>query len=357
MLVIQKSLQQSEVSDIVWRNKMERLINKEYKFYIFLSILIIVISGISFAYLFSLVCAVLVCIIELILFIIFIVYTNRRYDEIKQLNVYLMDVYTGGEVMDIRDNEEGELSILKNDLYKVTRTLKEQSLQLQEDKVFLADTLSNISHQLKTPLTSMMLMNDVMLDENLPSDKKQQFMQMTHHQLERMQWLVSSLLTLSKIDANAIIFKEEKINAKELIEMAVESQLIPMEIKHQQLSIECDEHCYIKGDMKWLSEALLNIIKNCVEHAQESGTIKIKCMSTPLFVNLVIQDNGEGISKEDLPHIFERFYKGKQTNKDSVGIGLAMAKALINHNHGKIEVTSDKKHGTTFLIQLQKDSD
>lgn len=336
---------------------MERLINKEYKYFLFISIFIIIISGISFAYLFSPVCAVLVCIIEVILVVIFIIYTNRRYDEIKRLNIYLMDVYTGGEVMDIRDNQEGELSILKNDLYKVTRTLKEQSLQLQKDKVFLADTLSNISHQLKTPLTSMMLMNDVMLDENLPSDKKQQFMQMTHHQLERMQWLVSSLLTLSKIDANTIIFKEDKIGAKELIDMAVESQLIPMEIKRQQLLIECDEHCYIKGDMKWLAEALLNIIKNCIEHTQEMGTIKIKCMSTPLFVNLVIQDNGEGISKEDLPHIFERFYKGKQTNKDSVGIGLAMAKALINQNHGKIEVTSHEKRGTTFMIQLQKNSD
>lgn len=336
---------------------MERLINKEYKYFLFISIFIIIISGISFAYLFSPVCAVLVCIIEAILVVIFIIYTNRRYDEIKRLNIYLMDVYTGGEVMDIRDNQEGELSILKNDLYKVTRTLKEQSLQLQKDKVFLADTLSNISHQLKTPLTSMMLMNDVMLDENLPSDKKQQFMQMTHHQLERMQWLVSSLLTLSKIDANTIIFKEDKIDAKELIDMAVESQLIPMEIKRQKLLVECDERCYIKGDMKWLAEALLNIIKNCIEHTQEMGTIKIKCMSTPLFVNLVIQDNGEGISKEDLPHIFERFYKGKQTNKDSVGIGLAMAKALINQNHGKIEVTSDVKHGTTFMIQLQKNSD
>lgn len=336
---------------------MEKLINKEYKYFLFISIFIIIISGISFAYLFSPVCAVLVCIIEAILVVIFIVYTNRRYDEIRQLNIYLMDVYTGGEVMDIRDNQEGELSILKNDLYKVTRTLKEQSLQLQKDKVFLADTLSNISHQLKTPLTSMMLMNDVMLDENLPSDKKQQFMQMTHHQLERMQWLVSSLLTLSKIDANTIIFKEDKIDAKELIDMAVESQLIPMEIKRQQLLIECDEHCYIKSDMKWLAEALLNIIKNCIEHTQEMGTIKIKCVSTPLFVNLVIQDNGEGISKEDLPHIFERFYKGKQTNKDSVGIGLAMAKALINQNHGKIEVTSHEKRGTTFMIQLQKNSD
>lgn len=336
---------------------MERLINKEYKYYIFISTLIIIISGISFAYLFSLVCAVLVCILETLLLIIFIVYTNRRYDEIKKLNTYLMEVYTGGELMDIRDNDEGELSILKNDLYKVTRTLKEQSLHLQKDKVFLADTLSNISHQLKTPLTSMMLMNDVMLDENLPTDKKKQFMQMTHHQLERMQWLVSSLLTLSKIDANAIVFKEDKINANELIDMAIESQIIPMEIKHQQLLIECDEHCYIKGDMKWLLEALINIIKNCVEHTQESGMIKIKCISTPLFVKLVIQDNGEGIAKEDLPHIFERFYKGKHTNKDSVGIGLAMAKVFINHNHGKIEVISNEKQGTTFMIQLQRYSD
>lgn len=336
---------------------MDRLANKEYKQYLFISIIIIFITGISVACLFSLVIACLVCLSELGLLCLFIWYTNQRYDEIKLLNTYLMNVYSGGEVMDIRDNEEGELSILKNDIYKVTRTLKEQSMQLEKDKVFLADTLSNISHQLKTPLTSMMIMNDVMLDENLPADKKKQFMQLTHHQLERMQWLVSSLLTLSKIDANAIVFKEDKIDAKELIDRTMQSLLVPMEIKQQQFIMECDENCYIKGDMKWLSEALLNIIKNCVEHTQETGKIKVKCIATPLFVNLIIQDNGEGIDKEDLPHIFERFYKGKHTSKDSVGIGLAMAKAFITNNHGKIEVISNEKQGTTFMIQLQKYSD
>lgn len=336
---------------------MKKLKNKEYKNCLLISFVIILFSGISMAYLFSLAVAILTCLLELIIALVFIVYTNKRYYEIEKLSQYLMKVYTGGQLMDIRSNEEGEFSILRNDLYKITRTLSEQSIQLKEDKVFLADTLSNISHQLRTPLTSMMIMNDVMLRENLPEEKKKQFVQMIHTQLERMQWLLTSLLTLSKIDANAIIFKEEKIAVQQLIKAAIESQLITMELKQQRLTIECDKDCFVKGDFKWLSEALLNIIKNCVEHTPEKGEIKIRCMSTPLSVKTVIQDNGEGITQQDIIHIFERFYKGKNANEDSVGIGLAMAKAIIVNNSGKIEVISTPEKGTTFMVQLLKFSD
>lgn len=336
---------------------MEMLKNKEYKNYLLISLAIIIVSGISLTYLFSLTIAMITSIIEMVLVVVFVIYTNRRFNEIKKLNQYLMNVYTGGDVMDIRDNEEGELSILKNDLYKITRTLSEQSTRLQEDKVFLANTLSDISHQLRTPLTSMMIMNDVMLVENVPEEKKQQFVQMIHHQLERMQWLLTSLLTLSKIDANAIIFKYEKIEAKKLINAVVESQLIPIELKHQRLQIDCDEQCFINGDFKWLVEALLNVVKNCIEHTHENGEIKIRCQATPLFIKIVIQDNGEGIAKQDIAHIFERFYKGENTSKDSVGIGLAMAKAIIINNDGKIEAISTHNKGTTFMIQLPKYSD
>lgn len=355
MSVILKSLLLLEELVIDWRNKM--LKNREFNKYLILSLLIILISIILINYLSTLWIALIVCAVEGLLLLIFIWYTKKRYQNITLLNEYLMKVYTGGDVMDIRDNREGELSVLKNDLYKVTRTLREQSIQLQREKTFLADTLSNISHQLKTPLTSMMLMNDVMMDENLPNDKKQEFMRMMHHQLERMQWLVSSLLTLSKIDANAIVFKEEKIDARKLIDHAIESQLIPMELRQQQLIIECDKDCFIKGDFKWLSESLVNIIKNCVEHTQMGGIIKIICSATALFIKITIQDNGEGMDKEELSHIFERFYKGNSSSKDSVGIGLAMAKAFIINNDGKIDVVSTKQKGTTFTIELQKYND
>ena len=236
----------------------------------------------------------------------------------------------------------------------MTVTLREQAELLKKDKLFLADSISDISHQLKTPITSMFVMADLLYDENLPQDKRLEFTENIRSQLERLQWLVSSLLKLSKIDVGTIEFEKENVNVKELISKAVEHLLIPMEIKEQTLEINGDENTQFIGDFNWSSEAVANIIKNCIEHTPCGGRIGINFSETPIYTMIKIFDNGVGIHKDDLPYIFNRFYKGKNSDKDSIGIGLAMSKSILQKQGSIIEVTSEKDKGTQFTIKIYK---
>ncbi|MDQ0230051.1 sensor histidine kinase [Metabacillus malikii] len=282
-------------------------------------------------------------------------YTSRRYRELYKLSHYLQRISNGDYTLDIRDNEEGELSILKNNIYTVTRMLAEQQSLLKRDKLQLTDAISDISHQLKTPLTSMMVMADLLSDANLNEVKRAEFTKNIRMQLERIEWLVSSLLKLSKIDAGTIVFKKEKVNVKRAIERAIEPVLIPIDIKQQNLQVKIEEdNITFTGDANWAIEAFINILKNCVEHTADFGKITVTATENPLFTEIIISDNGTGIPKKDLPHIFKRFYKGTNTSEDSVGIGLAMSYSIISSQNGDIEVKSKEGVGTTFLIKFYK---
>lgn len=286
--------------------------------------------------------------------LVFLLYTRWRYRQIDLLSGYLRRIAGGEYSLDVRDNQEGELSILKNEIYKVTVTLSEQANLLRKDKQFLADSLSDISHQLKTPITSLFVMTELLQNKNLPEDKRVEFIQNIHSQLERLQWLVSSLLKLSRIDAGTIAFKKEKINVRKLIDRAVAPLLIPMELKEQTLVITGNESAELAGDMNWTAEALANIVKNCMEHTPPGGRIAIDFDETSLFTVIRISDNGEGIDKHDLPHIFKRFYKGKNSSSDSIGIGLAMSKSIIESQNGTIDAASEKGKGTVFTVKFNK---
>jgi signal transduction histidine kinase len=200
----------------------------------------------------------------------------------------------------------------------------------------------------------MFVMTDLIGDENLPLDKRVEFTQNIRSQLERLEWLVASLLKLSKIEAGTIKFKKEQVNVQDLIIRSIEHLLIPMEIKEQTLDISGDEHTEFRGDFKWSSEALTNIIKNCLEHTPCDGTIGINFSETPIYTLITVYDQGEGIHKDDLPYIFNRFYKGKNAHNDSIGIGLAMSKSIIKNQGGSIEVTSEEDKGTQFTIKFYK---
>lgn len=284
----------------------------------------------------------------------FVFFTRWRYREIERLSGYLRQISSGDYTLDVRNNYEGELSILKNDIYKVTMMLTEHRSLLQEDKVKLTNAISDISHQLKTPLTSMLVMVDLVSDPNLDEEKRVEFTTNIRIQLERIEWLVSSLLKLSKIDAGTIAFKKESVSPRQIIQKAVESILIPVDIKQQNISITGDDAATFVGDVNWTSEALLNILKNCVEHTGEGGTISLSYSENPLYTEIIISDNGNGIPKEDLPYIFKRFYRGKNAGDDSVGIGLAMAYSIITSQNGDIEVTSKQGTGTEFTIKFYK---
>lgn len=298
--------------------------------------------------------AVLVFFLSILLIGGSLLFTKWRYREIEKLSAYLREISSGNDTLDVRDNKEGELSILKNDIYKVTRMLSEHRSLLQRDKLQLTDAISDISHQLKTPLTSMTVMADLLSAPDLPPAKRTEF---THHiriQLERIDWLVSSLLKLSKLDAKTIPFKKDRIPMKSLIQKALEPVMIPMDIKGQTVSIEGDDNVSFVGDFNWTAEAVINILKNGVEHTPEGGVIAISFSENALYTEIVIADNGKGIPKEDLPYIFKRFYKGKNASEESIGIGLAMAQSIISSQNGVIDVTSDSEKGTQFRIKFYK---
>lgn len=297
---------------------------------------------------------IFIVLIFLLILITILSYFKKLYKDIKDMTEYVYNS-SEGRAFDMKNiNQEGQIRLLKTELLKMTNILKEKAELLQKEKIFLNDTMSDISHQLRTPMTSLMILNDLMYDD-LPNEVKIDFLDKIKHQLNRMDWLIKSMLKLSKVDAKVIDFKKEKINIKELIHKATAPIIIPMEIKNQNLIIEGDDTSSYIGDMSWSVEALVNIIKNCVEHTKENGQIHISYEENPIYSKIIIKDSGEGIDKKDIAHIFKRFYRGKSSSKtESVGIGLAMAKSIINSQNGDISVSSEKDKGTTFNITFHK---
>lgn len=297
---------------------------------------------------------IFIVLIFLLILITILSYFKKLYKDIKDMTEYVYNS-SEGRAFDMKNrNQEGQIGLLKTELLKMTNILKEKAELLQKEKIFLNDTMSDISHQLRTPMTSLMILNDLMYDD-LPNEVKIDFLDKIKHQLNRMDWLIKSMLKLSKVDAKVIDFKKEKINIKELIHKATAPIIIPMEIKNQNLIIEGDDTSSYIGDMSWSVEALVNIIKNCVEHTKENGQIHISYEENPVYSKITIKDSGEGIDKKDIAHIFKRFYRGKSSSKtESVGIGLAMAKSIINSQNGDISVSSEKDKGTTFNIIFHK---
>lgn len=327
--------------------------NREILILLFIMGTISLTALIAAAYI-SPVAAALVFVLSVLLMGSSLLFTRWRYRELDKLSVYLQEISNGNDSLDVRDNQEGELSILKNNIYKVTLMLSEHRSLLQRDKTQLTDAISDISHQLKTPLTSMTVMADLLSDPNLPPAKRTEFTRNIRIQLERIDWLVSSLLKLSKIDAKTIQFKSDRISVKSLIHKALEPVMIPMDIKGQTVSIAGDDNVSFVGDFNWTAEAVINILKNGVEHTPEGGAIVITFSENVLFTEIMIANNGSGIPREDLPYIFKRFYKGKNAAEGSIGIGLAMAYSIVASQNGVIDVTSDSERGTQFRIKFYK---
>lgn len=296
-------------------------------------------------------CLVLgVCLIFLLVFVLSHLY---RYRQMRELSGYLRRIRDGEYTLDIRDNAEGEMSILKNEVHNLTVVLSRQAEQLGKDRLYLADALSDISHQLKTPLTSMLVMTDL-LNGELPAEKRAEFTQTIRSQLERIEWLVTALLKLSKLDAGTIPFKQEKVSLKEVVRRAAEPLLIPIELRGQTLQISGEETAVFVGDLQWTAEAVVNVLKNCSEHTPQGGSISVTYEDNPLYAAIVISDSGEGIHREDLPYIFNRFYKGKNAGSDSVGIGLAMSRSILLRQNGDITVRSTPGQGSEFTIKIMK---
>lgn len=276
----------------------------------------------------------------------------RRYKKIGRLAESLNDAAAGREQLRLEEYQEGELSVLASEIYKLTVQLREQAGQLREDKLFLEQSLSDISHQLKTPLTSLSVMNELLHDEDLPAKKRKEFLDSTGRQLERLDWLLSALLKMARLDAGTVRLVSGPVGAIATVRKAAEHLLIPMELKDVRFVVEGDEDAVFLGDASWTREAFANFLKNSVEHTNAGGSVTVTVSNTPLYLSVVIADTGCGISKKDMPHIFERFYRGENSAEDSVGIGLNMAKSIITRENGTITVESKPGEGTKFIIKF-----
>lgn len=294
-----------------------------------------------------------VCVLVLYLLSIcgIVVFAGRRYGQLARLANYLKKINSGKFDLDLKDYDEGEFSILKSEIYKTTVMLRLQAEALRKEKTNLSDAMSDISHQLKTPLTSLIVMTDLLRDSNLPEDARKEFTERIKNQLTRIQWLLTALLKLAKLDAGTVKFSYSQVAVHTLLKKALEPLVIPIELKNQNLTV-FQKKASVICDLNWTAEALLNILKNCVEHTPEGGRLEVHCNHTPLYTELLISDTGSGIEPEDLPHIFDRFYRGKNAGEDSVGIGLAMAKTIITSQGGHVSVTSKPDKGTCFYVKF-----
>lgn len=291
----------------------------------------------------------------LILSIIVFKYNHSESKKINEITKYIEEINRGNYKLNIEENTEDELSILKNELYKITIMLKEVAENSQKDKTTLKDSLSDISHQIKTPITSILIMLDnILSDENMPEDIKKDFIKDIKREIVNIKFLVESILKLSKIDSNSIKFIKKEVFIKDIINEAVKNVSMLSELKNIKIIVSGDDSIKTICDLKWQVEAITNILKNCIEHSYENKKIYINYNQNNMYTELKIEDNGTGIDAKDLPHIFERFYKGKNSSSDSVGIGLALSKSIIESNNGYIQVDSELNKGTIFIIKYLK---
>jgi signal transduction histidine kinase len=278
-------------------------------------------------------------------------FLQRRYRALEALSRSIDEVLHGQNALRIEGSTEGELAILQSEIRKMAVRLQEAAAQTQRDKLALSEGLADISHQLRTPLTAMNLTLSLLSREGIEEARRLALTRELKQSLARIDWLVETLLKLSKLDAGTVALASRQVTVRELIDAATEPLGIPMELRGQQLRVQCADERFT-GDLAWSAEALGNLVKNCMEHTPEGGKIKIFSKENPIFTQIVVTDSGEGIDEEELPHIFERFYKAENASAQSVGIGLALAKQIINAHGGTVEAESEQGKGTTFTVRL-----
>lgn len=284
---------------------------------------------------------------------LWLAFTAKRYEKLRTLSGDLDRLLHGARDLDLTSYQEGELAILNNELQKLLTRLSDQADSLQREKEYLSDSLADISHQLRTPLTALHLIFARLQSEENETERRR-LVREGIQLLGRIDWLVNSLLKLAKIDAGTATFVSERVEAAQVVRQALEPLAIPMELRGQEIQVSIPENVGFAGDLAWTVEAFSNILKNCMEHMDEGGTLSVSAQENSLYTELVIEDDGAGINPEDLPHLFERFYKGKHASKESVGIGLALSRRIITHQNGTIQAENRKGGGARFTIRFYK---
>ena len=330
---------------------MKLLKNKEVRGALLWQLSVSVIAC-PLCFLFDLRAGLTAVVLSLLLMLIFCIGTYKRYRRIASLAADVNHVLHGDSPIDFDNYSEGELSILHSEIYKMTVRLREQQQKLISDKEYLADSLADISHQIRTPLTSINLLVERLSASGLSDECRHQLTNELYGLLDRIDWLITTLLKISKLDAGTVQFNKETVSMETLINKSCAPLLIPIELRGQELIIRAKGNFY--GDPAWTSEAVGNIVKNCMEHTPDGGKIEIEAAENALYSEIIIKDNGTGISPEDLPHIFERFYKGKDSDGKSFGIGLALSRMIVAGQKGTVKAENRKNTGAMFTLRFYK---
>ena len=286
--------------------------------------------------------------------ILYFRYNYKRKNDIKDIIKYIEQINRRNYELEIDTISEDELSILKNEIYKTAVMLKEAALNSNKDKLNLKKSLEDISHQLKTPLTSILVLLDNLIDEpDMDSSIRNDFIIDIKRNVININFLVQALLKLSKFDANTVHFIKKENDLEMIVGEAIKNVSTLCDLRNINIKLNTLENAKVECDAKWQIEAITNIIKNAIEHSKDNSSIIINIDNNRVYSKIEVIDFGDGISKRDIKHIFERFYKGENATSNSIGIGLALAKTIIEDDKGSIAVESNESN-TKFTIKYFK---
>ena len=326
--------------------------NKEYRRFV-VCFFVIAVAFTAAGFLINRPAGLLAVLSAFVFGILFYVFTRARYRSIAEISEQIDLVLHNADYLFISESEEGELSILRSEITKMTQRIREQNAALKKEKENLADSLADIAHQLRTPLTSVNLILSL-LENNPEETERRELLQETEELLAQMDWLITSLLKLSRLDAGIGVFRSGPVDVRGLIDAALRPLLIPMELHSIALRTEVPEGIEIQGDSDWMAEAIRNILKNCMESAGDQGRIEIACEDNLLYTELTIHDNGAGFEEIELCSLFDRFYRGKNSRAAGYGIGLALCRTIITRQGGVVTAENHPQGGAVFIIRFPK---
>ncbi len=325
--------------------------NEEIKKQIIIYVIfnIIVFLGALFI---NIICSIYIILVCLVIEFISLFFTKKRYNDISELTYKIDKILHNNDYTNFDVNKEGELAVLNSEIYKMTVRLREQTERLENEKNYLKDYLANISHQIRTPMTSINIMISRLSRQELTFEDRFKMIKEISKLLTRIEWLITALLKVAQLESDTVKLKKEKTNVEEVVNKALEPLKIQAEIKNIKMKLKIEKNTNYKGDYYWSVEAISNIIKNCIEHSENGGIIEIISETNPIYTEIIITDEGKGICKEDLPHLFERFYRGNNSGSEGIGIGLYLTKMIVSKQNGVITAKNRENKGAEFNIKF-----
>ena len=300
----------------------------------------------------NIICSIYIILVCLVIEFISLFFTKKRYNDISELTYKIDKILHNNDYTNFDVNKEGELAVLNSEIYKMTVRLREQTERLENEKNYLKDYLANISHQIRTPMTSINIMISRLSRQELTFEDRFKIIKEISKLLTRIEWLITALLKVAQLESDTVKLKKEKTNVEEVVNKALEPLKIQAEIKNIKMKLKIEKNTNYKGDYYWSVEAISNIIKNCIEHSENGGIIEIISEINPIYTEIIITDEGKGICKEDLPHLFERFYRGNNSGSEGIGIGLYLTKMIVSKQNGVITAKNRENKGAEFNIKF-----